>query len=86
MRVQVLAQLADRPAPDGVPVREQRQVLALDGKTARGADIPTSTSTSTSGGYRQPHLVSVLDQASGAVAVKSTETVDLTGLAVVRVG
>ena len=35
MRTWALAQLADRPAPDGVPVREQRQVLALDGKTVR---------------------------------------------------
>ena len=30
-----LAQLADRPAPDGVPAREQRQVIAVDGKTVR---------------------------------------------------
>jgi predicted transposase YbfD/YdcC len=76
MRTWALAQLADRPAPAGVPVRDQRQVLALDGKTVRGAHIPTSTATSTDagsadtgsgGGYRQPHLVSVLDQASGAV-------------------
>ena len=83
MRSWALAQLADRPVPEGVPVREQRQVLALDGKTVRGAHIPTSTpvadtsstdtsSTDTSAdagasGYRQPHLVSVLDQGSGAV-------------------
>ena len=65
MRTWALAQLADRPAPEGVPVREQRQVLALDGKTVRGAHLPTGTSGG--GGYRQPHLVSVLDQASGAV-------------------
>jgi predicted transposase YbfD/YdcC len=65
MRTWALAQLADRPAPEGVPVREQRQVLALDGKTVRGAHLPTGTSDG--GGYRQPHLVSVLDQASGAV-------------------
>jgi predicted transposase YbfD/YdcC len=65
MRTWALAQLADRPAPEGVPVREQRQVLALDGKTVRGAHL--STGTSDGGGYRQPHLVSVLDQASGAV-------------------
>src|SRR5215213_681268 len=45
MRTWALAQLADRPAPDGVPVREQRQVLALDGKTVRGAHIATSTDT-----------------------------------------
>ena len=65
MRTWALAQLADRPAPEGVPVREQRQVLALDGKTVRGAHLPTGTSDG--GGYRQPHLVSVLDQASGAI-------------------
>jgi hypothetical protein len=65
MRTWALAQLADRPAPEGVPVREQRQVLALDGKTVRGAHLPTGTSDG--GGYRRPHLVSVLDQASGAV-------------------
>ncbi len=71
MRTWALAQLADRSAPDGVPVREQRQVLALDGKTVRGAHIPNTTSSSctdaVAGGYRQPHLVSVLDQGSGAV-------------------
>jgi predicted transposase YbfD/YdcC len=72
MRSWALAQLADRPAPEGVPTHEQRQVLAVDGKTVRGAHIPTApTSTDTDscdgGCYRQPHLVSVLDQASGAV-------------------
>lgn len=76
MRTWALAQLAAQPPADGVPPREQRQVLALDGKTVRGAHIPTSTDTRThtrggadagTGGYRQPHLVSVLDQASGAV-------------------
>jgi predicted transposase YbfD/YdcC len=71
MRSWVLAQLADRPRPDGVPVRERRPVLALDGKTVRGAhirtDTDTDTDTDTGAGYRQPHLVSVLDQASGAV-------------------
>jgi predicted transposase YbfD/YdcC len=71
MRTWALAQLADRSASDGVPVREQRQVLALDGKTVRGAHIPNTTSSSctdaVAGGYRQPHLVSVLDQGSGAV-------------------
>ena len=30
MRTWALAQLADRPAPEGVPVREQRQMFALD--------------------------------------------------------
>jgi predicted transposase YbfD/YdcC len=69
MRAWALAQLADRPAPDGVPVREQRQVFALDGKTVRGAHIPTSADADTAdtAGYRQPHLVSVLDQGSGVV-------------------
>jgi predicted transposase YbfD/YdcC len=74
MRAWALAQLADQPASAGVPVREQRRVFALDGKTVRGAHIPTSTDADTGGstagagaGYRQPHLVSVLDQASGVV-------------------
>lgn len=35
MRTWAIAQLADRTAPEGVPAREQRQVLALDGKTVR---------------------------------------------------
>jgi predicted transposase YbfD/YdcC len=73
MRTWALAQLAERPAPAGVPTREQRQVLALDGKTVRGAHIPFTPTTETgsndanTGAYRQPHLVSVLDQATGAV-------------------
>src|SRR3954447_4270725 len=82
MRAWVQAQLAQTPAPDGVPAREKRQVLAVDGKTVRGAHIRTSSSTSTAAadviatdagmdagtdGYRQPHLMSALDQASGAV-------------------
>jgi hypothetical protein len=84
MRTWTLAQLADRPAPQGVPVREQRQVLALDGKTVRGAHLPTGTPGG--GGYRQPHLVSVLDQASGvvlgqvAVAEKGNEIAAFTTL------
>ena len=89
MRSWALAQLADRVPDTGVPVREQRQVLALDGKTVRGAHIPTSTSTSTGtggAGYRQPHLVSVLDQTSGVVlgqvtvADKSSEITAFTTL------
>jgi predicted transposase YbfD/YdcC len=67
MRAWVQAQLAQTPEPDGVPAREQRQVLAVDGKTVRGARISTSTAAATAEGYRQPHLVSALDQASGAV-------------------
>jgi hypothetical protein len=35
MRAWVQAQLAQTPAPDGVPAHEQRQVLAMDGKTVR---------------------------------------------------
>ena len=35
MRAWVQAQLAQTPAPDGVPAGEQRQVLAVDGKTVR---------------------------------------------------
>src|SRR5215204_2396862 len=70
MRAWVQAQRVQTPASDGVPAREQRQVLALDGKTVRGAHIATSTDTDAGSGggrYRQPHLVSALDQASGAV-------------------
>ena len=68
MRSWALAQLADRPTPEGVPLREQRKVLALDGKTVRGAHITTGgDGGDTAGAYRQPHLVSVLDQASGVV-------------------
>jgi predicted transposase YbfD/YdcC len=69
MRAWVQAQRVQTPASDGVPAREQRQVLAVDGKTVRGARISTSTSTAAAAaeGYRQPHLVSALDQASGAV-------------------
>ena len=91
MRSWALAQLADQARPDGVPTREQRQILALDGKTVRGAHVPTtadpSTGTSTgTGSYRQPHLVSVLDQASGvvlgqvAVAEKGSEVAAFTTL------
>jgi predicted transposase YbfD/YdcC len=69
MRTWTLAQIAAQPRPSGVPAREQRRVLALDGKTVRGAHIPTTTTTAGAGagGYRQPHLVSVLEQSSGAV-------------------
>jgi predicted transposase YbfD/YdcC len=71
MRSWALAQLAQTPPPDGVPARELRQVLAVDGKTVRGAhlriDCDDETGGGDRGGYRQPHLVSVLDHASGAV-------------------
>jgi predicted transposase YbfD/YdcC len=58
----VLAQLDARPAPAGTPRREQRRVLALDGKTVRGAHVRGAD-----GGVYLPHLVSVLDQSSGVV-------------------
>jgi hypothetical protein len=64
--------------------------LALDGKTVRGAHIPSTTSTTDSSsdavtsGYRQPHLVSVLDQGSGVVLgqveVKGSEVAAFTTL------
>ena len=50
MRSWALAQLADRPAPTGVPTRDQRQVLALDGKTVRGAHIPTTSADNDTAG------------------------------------
>jgi predicted transposase YbfD/YdcC len=62
LRSWALAQLDARPAPAGTPRRERRRVLALDGKTLRGAHIRAAD-----GGVCLPHLVSVLDQASGVV-------------------
>ena len=47
MRSWASAQLADRPTPTGVPTLELRQVLALDGKTVRGAHIPLTSTTDT---------------------------------------
>ena len=78
MRSWALAQLAQTPPADGIPAPEQRQVLAVDGKTVRGAHLRIDRDDKTGGnngdengagdrGYRQPHLVSVLDHASGAV-------------------
>jgi predicted transposase YbfD/YdcC len=78
MRSWALAQLAQTPPADGIPAPEQRQVLAVDGKTVRGAHLRIDRDDETEGnngdengpgdrGYRQPHLVSVLDHASGAV-------------------
>jgi hypothetical protein len=61
-----LAQLAARAPAAGTPVREQRQVFALDGKTVRGARS-RATSSDTDEPGTAPHLVSVIDQASGAV-------------------
>jgi hypothetical protein len=57
-----LAQLATQIPQPGAPVREQRRVLALDGKTVRGARAQIGD-----GIAYQPHLVSVIDQAGGAV-------------------
>ena len=58
----VLSQLAARAPEPGTPTREQRRVFALDGKTVRGARTRGSD-----GVVGAPHLVSVIDQASGAV-------------------
>ncbi|WP_226351976.1 ISAs1 family transposase [Pseudonocardia sp. ICBG601] len=58
----VLPQLSAQPAPEGTPRREQRRVLALDGKTLRGARVRAAD-----GRVWLPHLVSVLDQTSGGV-------------------
>ncbi|MDN5931768.1 MAG: ISAs1 family transposase [Pseudonocardia sp.] len=62
LRSWVLAQLDTRPVPAGTPRREQRRVLALDGKTLRGAHVRAAD-----GEVYLPHLVSVLDQSSGVV-------------------
>ncbi|MEU6700692.1 ISAs1 family transposase [Pseudonocardia sp. NPDC046786] len=51
------AQLATLPADPGLPARQQRPVWALDGKSLRGARREE----------RRTHLVSVIDQSSGAV-------------------
>lgn len=78
LRAWTLAHLDTRPDPAGVPDRERRRVLALDGKTLRGAhlrdpndrgqDSGQGSNSGTGGGRpRLPHLVAVLDQASGAV-------------------
>lgn len=61
-----LAQLAARVPQAGTPAREQRHVFALDGKTVRGARTH-DTSSDGDGAVTAPHLVSVIDQATGAV-------------------
>ncbi|WP_219420464.1 ISAs1 family transposase [Pseudonocardia nigra] len=66
LRSWVLTQLDAQPRSQATPRREQRRVLALDGKTLRGAHISTAHGSSDHGAGL-PHLVSVLDQASGAV-------------------
>jgi len=62
-----LAQLTarDRPSSD-VPVRERRSVIAVDGKTVRGARTRTGDDDG-----RQPHLVAALDQHTGAVLAQT---------------
>ena len=62
LRSWALTQLEAQPSPTGTPRREQRRVLAVDGKTLRGAHVRAAD-----GGGCLPHLVSVLDQASGVV-------------------
>jgi hypothetical protein len=66
LRSWALAELAARSPEQGTPARGQRQVLALDGKTMRGAHVCDITDDG-EGIVYQPHLVSVLDQATGAV-------------------
>lgn len=57
---------ARRAAPKpGIPLRNQRRVLALDDKTVRGAR--TRSTGSPDGAVAAPHLVSVIDQATVAV-------------------
>jgi predicted transposase YbfD/YdcC len=66
-----LAHLELMGQPPGTPRREQRRVLALDGKTVRGARVRATSDSGERGGesalVSRPHLVSVLDQASGVV-------------------
>jgi predicted transposase YbfD/YdcC len=70
LQMWALAQLAALAPVPGIPVREQRRVFALDGKTVRGARSRATSSTTGGDGdepVTAPHLVSVIDQASGAV-------------------
>lgn len=65
-----LAQLGARVPEAGTPTREQRRVFALDGKTVRGArtrNVGGGADGVTDVVAAAPHLVSVLDQDSGAV-------------------
>ncbi len=61
-----LAQLAVRPPQPDIPAREKRRVVALDGKTVRGARSRATTGDGDEP-VTAPHLVSVIDQATGAV-------------------
>jgi predicted transposase YbfD/YdcC len=49
-------------APPGIPAQELRPVIAVDGKSVRGAS---------DGDGRQPHLVAALDQHTGAVLAQT---------------
>jgi hypothetical protein len=66
-----LAHLELMGPPPGTPRREQRGVLALDGKTVRGARVRATSDCGERGGesalVSRPHLLSVLDRASGVV-------------------
>lgn len=66
LQMWALTQLAALAPAPGIPVREQRRVFALDGKTVRGARSRTASSDAGEP-VTAPHLVSVIDQASGAV-------------------
>jgi hypothetical protein len=57
LQVWALGQLAASAPQAGVPVREQRRVFALDGKTVRGARTRTTSSDSDSDeAGTTPHL------------------------------
>jgi hypothetical protein len=66
LRSWALAELAARSPEQDTPARGRRQVFALHGKTMRGAHVRDIT-IEDEGVVYQPHLVSVLDQATGAV-------------------
>ena len=79
LQMWALAQLGAQIPDAGTPAREQRRVWALDGKTVRGARARDAE-----GNVSQPHLVSVIDQASGAVLGRVQ--VDAKGSEVRRLG
>jgi predicted transposase YbfD/YdcC len=62
LRTWTLRRLAAQAPDASTPARERRRVVALDGKTVRGAHVRDAD-----GGAYQPQLVSVLDHATGAV-------------------
>jgi hypothetical protein len=67
LRSWALAQLEAQPVPAGTPRREQRRVLAVDGKTLRGARVRAAHVRAGDGGVCLPHLVSALEQTNGVV-------------------